>query len=80
MRINVEKCEKMMKNIGNEELGQIYASQSQNPGCFTQSKEKKEEKKAKKNLPISSARHMRCKTPLPHLNLISPLASQNQSP
>ena len=35
MRIDVEKCEKMMKNIRNEELGQIYASQSQKPECFT---------------------------------------------
>ena len=60
-----------MKNIENEELGQTYPSQSQNLGCFTQRKEKNKKKKVLKNPPRSSARHMTCKTPLPHLNHLS---------
>ena len=50
MRIYVEKCEKMMKNIGNEELGKIYPTQSQKPGCFARRKEKKEEEKKPKKI------------------------------
>ena len=46
MIINVEKCEKMIKNIKNEQQGQIYPTQSQKPGCLAQKKKKKEEKKA----------------------------------
>ena len=50
MRIYVEKCEKMMKNMGNEELGKIYQTQSQKPGCFARRKEKKEEEKKPKKI------------------------------
>ena len=46
MRINVEKCEKMIKNIKNEQKGQIYPTKSQKPGCLAQEKEKKSIKKS----------------------------------
>ena len=47
MRINVEKYEKMIKNIKNEQQGQIYKNQSQKPRCLAKKKrKKKEEKKA----------------------------------
>ena len=47
MRINVEKCEKMMRNIENEELGKIYLTQSEKPCCLAKRKGKKKEKKRK---------------------------------
>ena len=46
----MEKCEKMMKNIGNEELGKINPTQSQKPGCFARRKEEKEEEKKPKKI------------------------------
>ena len=61
-----------MKNIENEEVGQIYPSKSEQPGCFTRRKEKKRRKKSLKSLPRSSGRRTTCKTPLPHLNHLTP--------
>ena len=50
MRINVEKCEKMMRNVEHEETGQIYRTHSEKPNCLARRKEKKKKKRKPKKI------------------------------